>query len=296
MRRFLAIVRATALEIASDPLALLLTMSALALAILTPALHYHQFGEPSRMARDAGLSALLVGGLAVSVFCTVKAFRREIDSGTLQMALSHSVSRASFFLAKLSGSFLATLVFVVTVGAASLTVVNGAEIGARHAQACGEISPIWGRSFACAVAALVLPPVLAAALNRFARFRFTLTATVLSAVTALAGTVYRFDGSLALRFLPVALMLVLPLAVFSAAAAAFAVRWKENAALAATGVLFVGSLPLLGNYYLSDVLYKGGSLPWGHLLLSLGLTLPSVAAFVLTGIALLEGRDIGGEG
>ncbi len=296
MRRFFAIVRATALEVASEPLALLLTLGALALAVLTPALHYHQFGEPSRMARDAGLSAVLIGGSAFAVFCTVKVFRREIDSGTLQMALAHSVSRATFFMAKLVGALAACALFAITVAAASLTVVNGAEIGGRLAAAHGEISPIWGRSFAFALAAPVLSPVAAALLNRFANFRWTPTATLLAAALALAGTVYRFDGCLAARFLPAVSMLVFPAAVFAAAAAAFAVRWRENAALAWTGLLFAPSLPLLGNYYLSDVLAKGGSLAWSHVALAAVATAPLVAAFALTGIAFLEGRDVGGEG
>ena len=107
MRQFFSIARATALEMASEPLALLLTLSAMALAVLAPIMHYHQFGEASRMARDAGLSALLVFGIAYAVFCTVKSVRREIDSGTLEMALAHPVSRAGFFLAKLTGAALA---------------------------------------------------------------------------------------------------------------------------------------------------------------------------------------------
>ena len=55
MRRWFAIAKATALEIFSEPLSLLLLLSALALVILAPALHYPQFGEPTRLARDAGL-------------------------------------------------------------------------------------------------------------------------------------------------------------------------------------------------------------------------------------------------
>lgn len=294
MRRFLAIVRATALEIASEPLALLLTLSALAMAVLTPALHYHQFGEPSRMARDAGLSAILVGGLLFSLFCTVRAFRQEIESGTLQMALAHSVSRATFFLAKLTGILAAVCLFALTLAATTLTVVNGAEIGARVAAVSGEVSPIWGRSFACAVSALVVPPVLAAVLNRFARFRFTLTATVLTAVCAVLGAAYRFDLPLAVRFLPVALLVVLPLVVMTSASAVFAVRWREQAALSATGLLLAVSLPFMGNYYLSDVLYKGGALPVSYLMTALAVTLPLVAAFAMTGIMLLERRDVGG--
>ncbi len=251
-------------------------MSALALAVITPALHYHQFGEPTRMARDAGFSALLIGGLAHVIFCTVKTFRREIESGTLQMALAHSVSRAQFFLAKLCGVGVAYLAFAVTIFAASLTVVNG-------------------QFYALAVMTLVVPVVVAAILNRFMRFRFTFTATLLFAVWAILAMVYRMDGALVLRFLPVALMLVFPTLLLATVAAAFAVRWKEHAALALTGVVFVLMLPLLGNYYLSDVLAKGGALAWRHVALALTLTAPFVLAFVGLGLVLFEKRDVGTE-
>lgn len=287
--------RATALEVASDPLAYLITMSALALAALAPSMHYHQFGEPSRMARDAGLSALLLGGLAHAVFSSVKAFRREIESGTMQIALAHSVSRASFFCAKLCGVFAAYLVFAATLGSVTLTMVNGAEIAGRISAETGAMVRVWGPSFTLATSALVAPPILAAALNRFARFRFTATATVLSAAMAVAGAAYRFDADLAMRLAPVALMLVLPAAAFAAAASAAAVRWRANGALTACGVLFLLSVPLLGGYYLSDALSRGGRLPWSHLALAVAATAPFVAAFAMAGVAILERSDVGGE-
>ena len=294
MRRFLAIVRATAMEVLSEPLALLVTMSSMALAALTPALHYHQFGDPSRMARDAGLSALLVGGLSYAVFCTVRTFRREVESGTMQMALAHSVSRRMFFFAKLCGSYAAYLVFAATLASVSLTVVNGAEIGGELVRNGAEIRPIWGVSFALAVSAAVVPPVFAAVLNRFAGFRFTLTANVLMAALSVAGVAYRFDARLAARFLPVAAMLLLPAAVFAAASAAFAARWRANAALSASGLLFAAALPLMGNYCLPDVLYKGGSLPPWHFALALVATAPLVAGFAAMGAQTLERRDVEG--
>ena len=139
MRRHLAILRTTALEVCSEPLTFLLTLTALGCAAILPALHFHQFGEPSRMARDAGLSALLIVGLAYSVFCTVKPYRREIESGTLQMALAASVSRPGFFLSKLAGVFLAYLVFAVTVTCVALTAVNGAELGGALAAKTGDV-------------------------------------------------------------------------------------------------------------------------------------------------------------
>ena len=293
MRRWWAIVRATALEVASDPLSYLITASALALAVVSPSLHYHQFGEASRMARDAGLSSMLLGGLAHVVFSAVNSFRREIESGTMQMALAHSVSRQSFFFAKLCGVFSAYVVFAVTLSFATLTMVNGAEIAGKVAEETGRMVRVWGPSFAIACAAIVAPPVLAAALNRFAGFRFTATSTVLTAAFAVAGAAYRFDARLALRLAPVALMLVLPAAAFAALASAASVRWHANRALSVCGLVAFLSLPSLGGYYLSDVLSRGGSLPWSHVALAIAATAPLVAAFALLGAAALDRLDVG---
>lgn len=295
MRRWSAIVRATALEIVSEPLSLLLAISAMATAVLAPTMHYHQFGEATRMARDAGLSSLLVFGAMYAVFCTVKAFRREIESGTMQMALSHSVSRRAFFLSKLGGAFLAYLVFALTVTCVATVAVNGARIGGEIARRTGDIATMYGPSLAFAAAAIVLPPVAAAALNRFAHWRFVPSAAVMAAVLAAAGVLFRFDASTVFGFLPVAAMLLLPAAVFMTAAAAFAVRWRDNAATSLAGLLFAVSLPALGNYYLSDALSKGGSLPWSHVALAALLTAPLVAAFAVAGVGFLESSDVGGE-
>lgn len=292
MRRWLSIARATALEILSEPLSLLLLLAALALATLAPAFHYHQFGEVTRMARDSGLSALFVGGVLVAVFGTIRTFRREIETGTAQMALVHPVSRSGFFLAKTFGAGGALLFFLSVVAAVALCIVRGAEIGGRHSDCCGDIARIWGPSLAIGVSTLVLPLAAAAALNRFARWRFVPTAFAFAFILALAGTCYHPNGVLAARLLPVAVLVAVPSLVLLAAAAAFAVRFKANVAAAATGVAFAALVPFIGNYYLSDALAKGGVLPWGYVALALAAALPAGAAFLLLGLHFINGRDL----
>ena len=125
MRRFRSIVKATALEILSEPLTLLVLLVALALAVLAPVFHYHQFGEPTRMARDAGLSAVLTCGSVLAIFGTIRAFRREIESGTFEMVLAHPISRGGYFLAKTLGAFLATAFFSLIVFGVLVTIVIG---------------------------------------------------------------------------------------------------------------------------------------------------------------------------
>ena len=292
MRRGRAIVFATALELLCEPLFLLVLLAALVLSSLAPAMHYHQFGEASRMARDAGLSAILVGGAVVALAGPVRTLRREFETGTAQVALAHSVTRTSFFLCKFLGCVLALSAFVATVALVALTVVNGAEIGGRLASVRGDIARLWGPSFSCALAAVVLPLVIGAVLNRFARFRFTLTANLIALGVAFAGVFYRFDLALALRMLPPFILSASPVLVLLAASAAFAVRFKGNVALSLSAVVAALVLPILGNYCLSDALAYGGRVPALYAVAAFAAILPAVAALLILGIHFINGRDV----
>lgn len=293
MRRWKSIAGATALEILSEPLSLLVLVAAQVLATLAPAFHYHQFGEATRMARDAGFSALLIGVLVVSVFGTVRTFRREIESGTAQMALAHPVSRAGFFLAKVFGALCASGIVATILFATAVVLVNGAAIGGALAAARGDIAKIWGPSLAIGVGSYLVPLVVAAALNRFARCRFVLSFFLLATVCSLAGMAYRPDFGLVARMLPVAVAIVLPSAAFLSLTAAASIRFGAHAAASAAGVLFAVSLPFLGNYCLSDALAKGGTLPWAYVGFAALAVLPAVVAFLVVGVHLFNGKDVG---
>ncbi len=292
MRKWTAIAFATVLETVSDPLALLLTASALTLAVLSPRLHYHQFGEPSRMAREAGLSALLVFGLAYVVFGAVKAIRREIESGTIQMALSHPISRASFFTAKVAGVFASYMVIFITVFCASLAAVRGSEIGAEIASANGTLPLMWGPSFAFAFSALAVAPIVAAALNRFMGFRFVPTCAMCALAVSVASAFYRPDPALALRYLGAASALPFPAAVFVSVAGAAAARLKDHAAVSVSLFAILLSLPILGNYYIPNELTDGGSVSPGYLAMSFLAAMPLAAAALVAGVQLFKGRDM----
>ena len=288
MRKYSSILKATALEILSEPLSLLLLLAALVLTVFAPAFHYHQFGEPTRMARDAGFSAIFVCGSVLAVFGTVGAFRREVESGTLEMALAHPVSRGGFFLAKAAGAFVAYLVFATVVFGTELAIVYGAAVGGRLAAQTGDVARLFGPALAAGVAVILLPLVIAALLNRFARCRFVLSSFALAFLLALAfgGAALALAPRLLLRFLPVALLLAFPALVLLAASSAFALRFKANAAASAAGLVFVALLPTVGNYYLSDALSKGGAVPWPYVGSAALVALPAVAAFLLLGIML----------
>lgn len=294
MRGLLSIVKTTALEVLSEPLSLLVMLAALALTVFAPAFHYHQFGDPTRMARDAGFSALFTCGSAIAVFCTIRTFRREIETGTLEMTLSHSVSRAGCFLSKALGAALAYLLVASVVFGTTMVMFDGAAVGGVLARQTGDIARVWGPCLTGGVSVIVLPLTVSAALNRFAQFRFVLSAMTLSVLLAAAGAVAVTVhlGGFVLRLAPVAALVVLPTLVLLSAAAAFAVRLRANAAAAAVGVVFALLLPAIGNYYLTDALSGGGTLSWRYVGLATAVTVPGVVAFLALGVHFINGRDI----
>jgi len=238
------------------------------------------------MARDAGFSSLFVGGLAMAVFGTVRAFRREIESGTIEMALSHPVSRGVFFLSKIAGSALALIVFSIIVFATVLVIVEGAAIGGAMAEQTGDIARIWGPCVAAGLASVLLPPLIGAILNRFGRFRFVLT-VFLSAFlwSLLLGGAALFLGKVfLLPYLKAALPILVFLLAFVSLSAALAVRFAAHAAVSLSGAFLLLILPFTGNFYLADALVRGGTVPTGFLVLSIASAFPALAAFLVLGI------------
>lgn len=291
MRRFTSIAKATALEIINEPLSLLLLTASLVLAVFAPAFHYHQFGEATRMARDSGLSALLFGGTVFVSAGVVRSIRRELESGTAAVALAHPVSRAQFLFAKAFGAYLAFALFALALGAVTVTIVNGARIGDLIARSKGDIPRLWGPSYAFGVAAVVVPYVVGAVLNRALRVRFALSAFLTSVAVALASVFYMPHAS-TLRLLPALALLWIPPAVFTMGAAAASVRLKANAAGAVVALLVALFLPFAGNYSLSEALSKDGTIPWSYVLVAALAALPAFLLAAAVGLRLVKEQDI----
>ena len=276
----------------SEPLSLLVLMSGMLVSILSPAFHYHQFGEPTRMARDAGLSSVLLATSVFAVFGVIRSFRREMETGTASVAVAISVSRVGFFLAKTLGGFLASAVFFLAIFANALTVVNGARIGGEISAETGALARIWGPSLCLALATAVLPGVIAAALNRFLRMRFCLTAFVLSVVLACASVFYRFDADLFVRLFPVYLVAASVPAVLVSAAAVGGALMRANAAGSFVGVVALVLVPFAGNHCLSDSLSDGGSADAFVVLVALASAVFACLAFAVYGAAAMRERDL----
>lgn len=288
MRRTCAIIKATALEILSEPLVFLVTVAAMGLAVLAPAMHCHEFGDPSKMARDAGVSAILVGGLVVAAFGAVKTIRREIETQTAMTALSLPVSRRLFFLSKAAGVFVAYLFYAVTVGAVSMAAVRGAVIGGEIAAREMVMTRMYGPVFACAVAAIVLPFIWGAVMNHSFRRRFTLNANLCAFALSLVAMAFKFDGALFVRTLPVFALAAQPALVLLAASVAFSGRFRFNAAASFAVLVFVCFLPALGHYCVTDVVSAGEAVTLRYFLAATGAVVPPVAALLYLGVKLFE--------
>ena len=290
MRRWRAIAFATALETLSEPAVYLIALASLALASVAPALHYHQFGDPTRMARDSGLSALLLGGCTAAVFAAVRTFRREIETGTAEAALAHPVSRCAFLLSKCIGCALAIAIVQATVFATSLTMTRGAGIGAEVAAAKGELATVWGPSYAIAVATMTVPALAAAALNRFGGFRFVFSANLMAFAIAFCGAFYRVDLETLRRFVPAAVLGAEPAFIALAMAAAFAARFRANAAFALSGLSAAALVPALGNYCPQGLETASAAEAALYVLAASAAAVVTAAAFLAVGCCLVAER------
>jgi len=291
MRRGLSIAKTTALEILSEPLSLLIELSALTLTVVAPALHYHQFGEATRMARDSGFSALLICGLVFVIFLTIRSFRREIESGTADMALAYAVSREGFFAAKTIGALVAFFIFSFIVFSTTMLMVKGAAIGGLIADAKGDVARIYGPFLAGGVVIMLLPLLIAAFQNRFLQCRFVISAFIWAFILSIVGlgVVVFFDVEQVVRYLPVVVLIVSFVCVMLAASAAFSIRLKSNGAASAVGIVLLASIPAIGNYYAVDALSNGRVLSLLYVAVALGFLLLAFLAFLLLGRFFSQG-------
>ncbi len=244
------------------------------------------------MAIDAGLSAQLVFGLFIAIFASIKAFRREIESGTLQMALACAISRTAYFCGKLIGISTILILFSLILGFVTKTIAEGAIIGDAVARQMGDVPRLWGPSFTWGMTTLICPIIGSALLNYLFRFRFVLTANILIFLFAFAGIFYAFDGALLGRVMAASGILVAPLLVFACAASAFAVQFADRLVAALCGLLLIPALPAFGSYYLSQVILKGHPPTLAYGTMAWGAALPFILFFVILGCLLMKGRDV----
>lgn len=265
----------------SEPLSLLLLGLALLTTTLSSAFHYHQFGEPTRLARDASVSAVLVFTIIFAAFGAIKTFRREIESGTAALALSHAVSRRAFYLAKSVGILLSMILFSSAIMFNATTIVNGARLGGELAKGSGDIARLYGPSFLVSIVVFLMPLVLSALLNRFARFRFTLSAFLMTCAFSALSLAFRFDAGVAYSVTKTCLLAFLPAMIVGSVASAASALLKSNFAGAIVAIAIGAMLPIMINFTRLAAPFEA----------MIG-ALVMIAAVTLIGVELFNKRDL----
>jgi hypothetical protein len=273
LKQVTAIAGTTLIEAIQQPVAFLILLSAVLMTLLVPVFQFHRFSEDGRLARDSGLSCMLVFGLVLAAGTAGRSVADEIACGTAAAAIGKPVSRVTFVLAKWLGVFGVVAVFWCGVLAATLL----AERCSAHFLTLEDFTgfatdPLtMALSFLGVAAALIV----SAAGHGWRRRRFGVLAfagVTLSQVAVVAasgfynrfGQLYPLHGEeacsgcggghahaaaglvlyhpeLNLRVLPVALLVLFALAVFAALATALATRLQTGATLAVcAAVLIVG--------------------------------------------------------
>jgi len=260
----------TLIEAIQQPVAFLILLSAVLTTLLVPVFQFHRFGEDGRLARDSGLSCMLVFGLVLAAGTAGKAVAEEIARGTAAAVIAKPVSRVTFVLAKALGIFGVVGLFWCGVLAATLL----AERCSAHFLTLDEFVGYASDPVTQVLSFLAVAVALtgAAAGHYFWRRRFGVLAFVgvaLAQVVVVAasgfynrfGQLYPMHGEAAcqgcvgehahaagwvlyhpelnLRVLPAALLVLFALAVFVALATALATRLQAGAALAVCAMVLI---------------------------------------------------------
>ena len=313
----------THLECLQQPAVLLLTLGGIVGTALIPLFQFHQFGEPGRLARDGALAYQLVLGLILAVVAAGSSLQREIDGGTASAALSKPLARDRFVVGKFLGVGLAVAHFWYSLLAAMLLAGRVEERLVTRAGEMGYLADTHAQAFLL----LVVPAALglAAILNHARRIRFCLATfhallVFLTLGLLAAGGLDRAGewnpaaANLDLRVVPVSLLILGALVIFTALATALATRLKAGAtlvvcllvlglglsvdALLAPGVppyvaLPARLLPNIQSFWLCDALADGGTLPGGYLAAALLYAGVWSVALLSLGVLAFRGRDIG---
>ncbi len=312
MRRFFALARTAAVESLAEPLTAVLFLSGFAVVHLAPAFHYHQFGEPGRLARECGFSALLVFGLVFATAAAMRTIGRELESGTAAAALALAVPRPLFLVAKLAGVAGSLALFTGAIACATALSSSSGAIAALARDGHGSTAQVWGPALACGVGLTLGAFALAAAANRFLRARFCRTACLLlSAAQPLASILAMatgrdlppsFEGWTAslLRLLPAFAALAAGCMVFVSFAGALATRLAPAPVTALVAAAIVLSfvhplraiLPDINRFWLVDRLANGGMLGWMDVLPALAAGALLSLLWFAVGAMLLVRREI----
>lgn len=293
LRQFVAIAGLTALEIARQPICLILATTCVMLMILASVQAY-QFGEEGKFVRDTALAIHFFFGLLVAAYAACTALSREFRNGTASAVLCKPVGRGLFFLSKYAGVAAAIILFSVCATGATLLCEEAAPrlykvdrltVGLMAAAvvisyaAAGLVNYFWKRPFpstAFSILLFLLVLVLVAAALRQEPPQLQPDEN---------GHTSLVERSIQWRLVPASALVTLALLVLAAIALALATRLDTvPVVLLSCGVLLLGLMSdyLFGRsssaaavaahrlvpnwqyFWLADALTGGGRISWRY--------------------------------
>lgn len=318
MQQFVAIALNGFLELARQPIVLLLTTTSAVAIVFLASLPYFGFGEDPKLVKDMVLAVFFLSGLFGAVLSASNTLAREIRTGTALTVLSKPVGRARFLLARYLG-----LVGILTV----MVVVNllACLLASRLAyDSYGEADL---RALAIYFLAVLLAYVAGGFSNFFLRRPFVsdaLMALVITTSIAFVvinffdheGKAQAFATGVDWRMFQAGLLVMFAIWMLAALALACSTRLEMIATLSVCSVVFLVGLMadyLLGRpavqghwwaqvlyalvpnwqkFWMADALIEGGGIPWSYVWKSLGYAATYTGAALALGLTLFEDREL----
>ena len=272
-RQIIAIAHTTLVEAIQQPVAFLIQLTAILMTLIVPIFQFHHFSEDGRLARDSGLSCMLIFGLLLAAGTAGQSVAKEISRGTAAAVIGKPVARTTFIIAKWLGVLAIMAIFWGGTLSATLLTERSSSHFINLDSFTGYSTDKITLSLAFAGIALAL--VIAAVRHAAWRARFGVTAfygVSLSQilVVAISGFYNRFGKlyllhnkltcaacvgpqphnvtnflgyhlELNMRVIPVAILILFALVLFAALTTALATRFQTGTTLTICAtLLFLG--------------------------------------------------------
>ncbi len=308
------------MEVAQQPVYLLLMAGSCFFCVFLSVVPYFGFGDDIQMVKTSTLAVMLVTGLFGAVLCASSSVAREIRSGTALAVLSKPVGRARFLLGKYAGlsGALALLVFANLVACL---------LASRMAYDAYGSADTFSFALYC-LGGLLAAFVVGGFLNYFLQLRFVITTVIAMVIltTAMSAIIFMSEpattGASAdprlvdWRLISASVLILFAVLILTALALACSTRLELMPTLAVcSGVLFLGLMsdwlflgrvdggswwasilytvtPNWQNFWLADVLEGEGAIPTRYIGQAFGYLVGYVGATLSVALWLFEDREL----
>lgn len=318
MQQFTAIAWNGFMELARQPVVLLLTTVTAVLIPFLASMPYFGLGQDQKLVKDTVLAVMFLGGLFGAVLSASNTLARELRTGTALVVLSKPVGRARFLLARYAGlmGILSVTAFINLLACLLATRLAYDVYGDADLRALGIY-----------YVAVVVAYLAAGFSNYFLRRPFVSDALLLLAgLLTLAFVVINFHdreghaqdfaAGIDWRMVPAGLLILFGIWMIAALALACSTRLEMVATLGVctlffflglmsdylfggparqgvwwAGVLY-GVVPNWQKFWMADALGEGFSIPWSYVGTCLAYAAAYVTAALAAGLSLFEDREL----